>query len=173
MTGAAQPFSYRPNLPDWGVYLRWPAEGETWIHPDDLSVAKQLIPSPRVLRRERWDGQFYHLRYGTQVIRVQPSLWLPVPEIDLDVGQQVELLSREQHNDPGIFRIAEILYSVASQACDYLLHGESMRLSKRFSRVDLRPLHIEYQLRVGYYQHRRPTAQIPADVELLDVGDLS
>ncbi len=165
--------SYRPDLPDWGVYLRWPVAGEAWIHSDDREIAAQLLPSPRVLRRVHWDGQYYHLRYGTLQLRVQPSMWLSVPAVDLEVGQQVELLSRANHNDPGIYRIADILYSVQSQSIDYYLYGDSLKLEKRFSRADLCPLQVKHYLRVGYYQHRPPTADIPDDVELLNVGELT
>lgn len=173
MTDAVPPFSYRPELPDWGVYLYWPTDGEGWIHPDDIAVAKQLIPSSRVFHRLRWDGEFYHLRYGQLVIRVRPSLWLPVLDNDLEVGQQVEVLSRLHLNDPGIFRIADIRVAAESNVCEYSLHGTLLKLEKRFRREDLRPLHIEYHLRVGYYQHPTPSSQIPADMELLNVGDLT
>lgn len=173
MTDAVQPFSYRPDLPDWGVFLRWPTDGDSWIHPEDVTVAKQLLPSSRVFRRQLWDGQFYHLQYGKLVIRVRPSLWLPVVDNDLEVGQQVEVLSRLHLNDPGIFRIADIWVSAESNVCEYTLHGTLLKLEKRFRREDLRPLHIEYQLRLGYYQHPTPSSQIPPDVKLLNVGDLT
>jgi len=160
-------------LPDWGIYVRWPTNGDAWIHSDDVAVAKRLIPSPRVWRREAWDGEFYHLRYGQIELRLRPSMWLPVPAIDLEVGQQVELLSRQFRNDPGIFRISDMFYSTARQTVDYFLHGESLRLAKPFSREDLRPLQVQYHLRVGFYQHPNPASDIPADVQLLDVGDLA
>jgi hypothetical protein len=134
------PISLRPDLPDWGVYLRWPAEGVDWIHPEDLDVAQALIPGPRVLKRVRWDGDYYYLQYGPQRLRVRPSLWLRVPDLDLEVGQQVEVLSCDLRNDPGIFRIAEIMYSTATLAIEYHLLSTSMELTKKFAREDLRPV---------------------------------
>lgn len=170
---STHPTSYRPDLPDWGVYLRWPQDGDDWIHPEDRDIVRQLLPSRRVLRRQTWDGTYYHLDYGPHQLRVRPSMWLPVPQVDLQVGQQVEVLSREFQNEPGIYRIAEILYCVATRSLEYFVHSEALRLAKRFVREDLRPLHVEHHLRIGYYQHPLPAADIPDDVDLLDVGDLT
>ncbi len=156
---AALPISYRPDLPDWGVYLRWPPNGDEWIHADDVELVRQLLPGPRVFKRTRWDGQFYHLQYGEILFRVRPSLWVRVPDIDLEVGQQVELLSDHGRNDPGIYRIAEILYDPRSSRIEYALHGISLQLDRHFDRHDLNPLHIAHSLRPSdFFQH---TIQTP------------
>ncbi len=165
--------SYRPDLPDWGAYLRWPIDGDDWIHPQEVELVRRLIPSRRVFRRSQWDGEYYHLHYGETSFRVRPSMWVRVPDIDLDVGQQVELLSCHQQNDPGIYRIADIYFVPASGQFEYALQGEELRLEHNFSRDELRPLHVKYQLRAGYYDHPPATASIPDDVELLDVGKLT
>ena len=34
----------RPELPDYGTFPRWPAEGSDWIHPDDLSGERLHLP---------------------------------------------------------------------------------------------------------------------------------
>jgi hypothetical protein len=165
--------SYRPALPDWGVYLRWPGNGEAWIHPQDIGLVRGLVPSRRVFRRSRWDGEFYHLHYGELRFRVRPSMWVRVPNIDLEVGQQVELLSSQQKNDPGIFRIAGILFVPARGEIEYALHGEELTLKRKFSRDDLRPLQVQHQLRAGFYEHPPATSNLPEDIELLDVGKLT
>ncbi|MEO8269192.1 MAG: hypothetical protein ABI557_05700 [Aureliella sp.] len=165
--------SYRPELPDWGSYLRWPSDGVDWIHPQDIAVVRQLIPSRRVFRRSQWDGEFYHLHYGETTFRVRPSMWVRVPDIDLDVGQQVELLSCHQQNDPGIYHIADIHFVPANGQIEYALQSDDLRLERGFSRDDLRPLHVKYELRSGYYDHPPATASIPDDVDLLDVGKLT
>ncbi len=165
--------SYRPELPDWGAYLRWPSNGDEWIHPQDVELVRRLIPSRRVFRRSQWDGEFYHLHYGEKSFRVRPSMWVRVPDIDLDVGQQVELLSCQQRNDPGIYRIADIYFVPASGEIEYGLQSEELRLKRKFHRDDLRPLHVKHHLRSGYYEHPPATASIPDDVELLDVGKLT
>ena len=60
-----------PDMPDCGVYLAWPDDGTQWIHPDDIELATQWIPSNRVLRRHSYDGEYYRLQYGEQKIRVK------------------------------------------------------------------------------------------------------
>lgn len=163
---------YRPSLPDWGVYLHWPDGGEACIHEEDLEAVKQLIPSRRVLLRNRWDGEFYWLEYGDLCIRVRPSMWVAVPAIDLRVNQQVEVLSHHGANDPGVFRIHEILFAPDQGRIEYFLRRGELPLERSFDRSDLRPIHVKHHLRVGYFQHERPKADPPEGLERLDVGPL-
>ncbi len=174
-TAQAKPATdgYRPELPDWGVYLRWPTDDEGWIHPEDVELVRGLIPSRRVFCRTAWDGEYYQLHYGDVSFRVRPSMWIRVPDVDLEVGQQVELLSRNQHNDPGIFRIAGIYFVPATGEVEYALQNDELTLKRRFHRIDVAPLKIKHQLRQGYYEHPPATSNIPEDVELLDVGRLT
>ena len=165
--------SYRPALPDWGVYLTWPTEGQSWIHPSDLSLAMKLIPSHRVFCRTRWDRTFYQLHYGELTIRVRPTLWLRVNSVDLQVGQQVELLSRQGANDPGIFTVRDIFYCPRKQEIEFLLSQRGMTIQKRFSRNDLRPLRVVHRLRSGFFQHLPQTSKFPPDLDLLNVGQLT
>lgn len=165
--------NYRPELPDWGVYLTWPTEGHSLFHPSDLSLAMNLIPSPRVFQRKRWDRTFYQLQYGALTIRVRPTLWVRVDPVDLDVGQQVELLSKQGSNDPGIYRISDILYCSRKQAVEFSLSQRGMTLPKKYPREDLRPLRVVHNLRAGFYQHLPQTSKFPADLELLNVGELT
>ena len=81
-----------PQLPDYGCIARWPEDGQGFIHPHDVSNANRIIPSERVLRREYFDGVFYHVRYGDIWFRLQPCLWLPVQSEGIDIGDQVETL---------------------------------------------------------------------------------
>ncbi len=111
----------RPDLPDYGVYLQWPTQGVDWIHPDDVALAQRLIPSPRVFQRFLFDGQYYHLRYGTETLRVLPSMWTSVGRIDVQVGDRVELLSHFGQKDPGIAVIEEIHCGRAEGQIEYWL----------------------------------------------------
>lgn len=165
--------SYRPDLPDWGAYLRWPMEGVEWVHPDDLQIAQEMIPSQRVFRRSRWDGEYYWLQYGQTRIRVKPSMWFRVPDVDLEVGQQVELLARQGKNDPGIFRIADIFWDRSRRRVEYTLRRDALELEKRFARADIRPISVKHHLRVGFYHHQPQRDAAPPDLERLDPGDIS
>ncbi|RMF40741.1 MAG: hypothetical protein D6753_10995 [Planctomycetota bacterium] len=159
-------------MPDCGVYLHWPAEGESWIHPEDVATVRQLIPSRRVLRRLHWDGRYYQLQYGRHRMRVRPTLWTRVEGVDLEVGEQVELLSKMGKNDAGIYRIAEIAFLPQVQQVVYYLQRGDLRMNHPFRREDLRPLHVRHRLRSDFYKFEPPGFDRSADIELLDVGDL-
>lgn len=164
--------AYRPELPDWGVFLRWPQDGNDWIHEDDVALAESLIPSPRVFQRTRWDDPFYWLQYGEITLRVHPVMWVHVPPVDLFVGQKVELRAQLGKFEPGIFLIADILYDPAKSQVEYRLDRDGLVLETHFLRKDLRPVHVKHHLRAGYYQYEPPKSEMPADIETLDVGDL-
>lgn len=168
----SDPISYRPDLPDWGVYLRWPTEGNVWIHPDDVELAERLIPSRRVFKRFRWDGEFYWLAYGKLRLRVAPTMWLAVPGADIEVGNQVELLARHGENDAGIYRVRELLFASKRGELEFFLERGEMPLPNTFGREDIRPLQQQFNLRVGYYEHARPKSQIAEGQPSLNVGNI-
>ncbi|MEM8734937.1 MAG: hypothetical protein AAGG44_11975, partial [Planctomycetota bacterium] len=141
--------SYRPDMPDWGAFLRWPEDGEQWVCDDDIATVRELVPSRRVWKRVDWKDGFYHLSYGETDVRVRPTMWTAAPATDLEVGQQVEVLSKQGENDPGIFRIRDILITKCLTACEYVLQRDGMPLEHRFQRSDLRPTYVKYDLRSG------------------------
>lgn len=81
-----------PSFPDYGCFPRWPENGQAWIHPDDVATVTRYLPSERVLRRESFDGTYYHYRYGDVRFRLRPCLWLKVAAEGLDIGDQVETI---------------------------------------------------------------------------------
>ncbi len=137
----------RPELPDFGVYQHWPEPGEGWIHPDDRSLVVSWIPGPKVFKRTAWDGEYYTLEYGATKFRVKPSLWLKVQPVDLEIGQQVEVLSRFGKNDPGIYRIVDILLSGTTRQIEFWVQHLDLTLPHPFSRDDLQPVHVTHHLR--------------------------
>lgn len=169
--GNGQEISYRPDLPDWGVYLRWPEAGENWIHDEDRQTALALLPGRRVFRRSQWDGEYYWLHYGQTTIRVKPTMWVSVPSVDLEVGNQVEVLSLHGQNDPGVFFLSEILYSPRTGEIEFYVKRADVQIPRSFSRDDLRPIHVRHHLRTAYYQHAVPKSNLPDDLQLLDVGE--
>ncbi len=164
---------YRPKLPDWGVFLNWPQKGLDWIHPDDVSVVKAMIPGQRVFKRSAWDESYYTFVYGEAAIRLKPTLWLRLEQrLDLEVGQQVELLARLGRNDPGVFRVAEILWDAERGCVTFCLKRDGLVLPRPFTRQDLRPVHVRHHLRTGFYQHE-PPKHVPVQGEdRIDVRDL-
>lgn len=165
--------SYRPALPDFGVYTHWPSAGFSWIHPHDIALAGRLIPSRRVFQRVRFDDTYYHLRYGRKQIRVRPTLWTLMPPADVHVGDQVELRCNFQRNEPGLASVVEVLANRQLDGFDFILRRGQMILPRSFTRSDFHLLSVRHHLRSGYYEHPVAKYSPPVDLEKLDVGDLS
>jgi len=127
----------RPELPDYGVYLQWPEEGDSWIHPDDRQLVESLIPSDRVFCRESFDGAYYHLRYGELTIRVLPSMWLAIGGEDFHVGDQVEIASHNDKNSPGVGVISEVRFAQEQQRIQYTVLQREFPLPTHFLAEDL------------------------------------
>jgi hypothetical protein len=131
-------------MPDCGVYLMWPSEGSSWIHPEDIETANGWIPSTRVFRRHSFDGTYYRLQYGQQSIRVRPTLWLRVPDEGHSVGDRVEIKSCFQWNDPGLAEIVEIRWDKPLGRIVYTLQSRDLIharpfLSEDFASLEKRP----------------------------------
>jgi hypothetical protein len=136
-----------PELPDCGVYLFWPEEGTDWIHPDDLSIVEGWIPSTRVFRRHSYDGVYYRLQYGVDVLRVKPTLWLKVADEGFWVGDQVEVRGLLMDREPCIATISEMTFDrVTSRILYQLIHRE-MPLPNTYTSDDLIQLSSRPQLK--------------------------
>ena len=88
-----------PVLPDYGCIVRWPEDGQAFIHPDDVAAATRCFPSERVLMRHAFDGTYYHYRYGETRFRLRPSMWISVKHEGIDIGDQVEVTGRAMERD--------------------------------------------------------------------------
>lgn len=163
------PIAYRPDLPDYGMYLCWPMPGMEWVHPEDRELAERWIPSPRVFHRFLFDGTYYHLRYGAAVLRVRPTMWTSATDIDVSVGDRVELLSHFGQKDPCVATVEQMLCRRAEGQIEYWLRRGEMTLPQSFCRSDFRLLTLRHHLRTGYYIHQPPRFFPPADLELLKV----
>lgn len=128
-----------PQFPDYGCFARWPENGQSFIHPDDVSVVTRLIPSPRVLKRLSFDGVYYHYSYGSLRFRLRPAMWRSVESEGIDLGDQVETkglgLEREQFVATvwGMYYVQRkgcILYRLrrGDQVVPKLYPGEQLRL---------------------------------------------
>lgn len=129
-----------PELPDCGVYLTWPQAGVEWIHPDDVSLAEELIPSGRVFRRVTFDGTYYRLEYGHHVLRVKPSMWSKVHDDGLWIGDQVEIKGDFLTNEPSIAVIIEARFDPSTGTIAYTLIQRDMTLDKPYHADELRCL---------------------------------
>jgi hypothetical protein len=130
----------RPELPDSVVVQVWPANGDSAFHPKDLQLAKAWIPSSRVFLRTGFDGQYYHLRYGDQTLRMAPSLVTKVPMEDLQVGDRVEVLSLLLERDPVLAEIIEKRWDQDKQQIVYEITQRQLPVERSYGMTELRLL---------------------------------
>ena len=136
-----------PEIADCGVYLVWPNEGLGWIHPDDVARVERWIPSTRVFRRHSFDGEYYRLQYGEQVVRVKPTMWRRVDDEGFAIGDRVEILSHFQENEPGLGIITEIRFEKSSNRILYTIESRELPLPRPFLATDLVLLTPRHHLR--------------------------
>lgn len=107
--------------PKYGYFPWWPEDGNAWIHPEDIELARSMIPSLRVWCREGKVGRFAVLHYGKIRLRVLPRLWREVTFEGLSIGDLVEVLPRGMQAPPETGRIREILWNAHARAIRYQL----------------------------------------------------
>ena len=126
--------------PRYGYYARWPEDGDAWVHPEDVSLARTLIPSDRIWRRDDLDGPFMQLTYGDICLRVQPTLWVEVDSEGLEIGDWVEVKSRVGKNAYQIAKLCDMLWGEHSSRIRYRVERRGQVVPIDFEREDLRPV---------------------------------
>jgi uncharacterized protein DUF6960 len=124
--------------PKYGYFPRWPEDGNDWVHPRDVSLARTHIPSARVFRREGHRGEYLVLRYGVVRLRVKPALWIEVPWEGFDIGDWVEVLSRGQLNTPRTGIIRDMHWDARSRSIQYFIDEAGQPIPNAYSVQDLR-----------------------------------
>ena len=126
--------------PKYGLYPWWPEDGDDWLHPEDVELARAMIPSPRVFRRDGQQGPFVVLHYGDVRLRVKRTLWQEVPGEGYELGDWVEVLSRGQRNTPRTGVIREMTWEPRSRSLRYQIFENDQPIPKEYSAQDLRPV---------------------------------
>jgi hypothetical protein len=138
----------RPQLPDYGTFTHWPEGGRTLIHPDDMSVAVDVIPSTRVFRRNRFDGIFYHYQYGDNLrFRLRPCMWLKLDPEGFDIGDQVEVSGLGLIREPFVARIVEMRFMKRTRRIEYTLDQSGKVHPRRYLSDELIQLSRKTKLR--------------------------
>lgn len=127
--------------PRYGYYPWWPEDGNDWLHPEDVELARQLIPSQRVFRRDGTSGQFLILHYGELKLRVLRTLWKEVDCEGFEIDDWVEVLSRGHRNTPRTATIREMHWDNKQRALTYLVQENDKPIAKQYYAEDLR--HVE------------------------------
>lgn len=125
----------------YGYYPWWPEDGNDWVHPDDIEVARKMIPSRRVFRREPGEEPFVALHYGDIKLRVMRTLWQEITNEGYELGDWVEVLSRCGNNEPRTATIREIVWDDRARALRYQLFDNGQSLAKFYAAEDFR--HVE------------------------------
>jgi hypothetical protein len=149
-----------PQLPDYGCIVRWPQDGQSFIHPDDVPVATRCFPSERVLRRERFDGVYYHYRYGSLRFRLRPVMWLKVTTDGIDVGDQVETTGLGLERELFVARVWGMYYVRQKGRILYRLKRNGSKVPGLYLANQLRLITDKTQLRPGDMDHPQPKWRI-------------
>ena len=126
--------------PKYGVFSRWPEDGDDWLHPDDIATARTMIPSQRVFRRDGNEDGYDLLHYGKVRLRIRRSLWLEVRPEGFDIGDWVEVKSSGQQQTPRTGVIREMLFNHHSKRIEYQVEERDMPIETHFHAEDLRPV---------------------------------
>ncbi|MGV3484762.1 MAG: hypothetical protein ACO1RT_10120 [Planctomycetaceae bacterium] len=146
----------RPELPDYGCFPRWPAEGSAWIHPDDRATVMHFIPGDRVFRRDRFDGVFYHYRYGEQRFRLKPCMWLPLAGEGVDIHDLVETVGLGMERDLFVATVVDAIFASDQGRCVYRLSRGGTIVDHLYGRDEFKVLTDKTKLRAGETIHPAP-----------------
>lgn len=127
--------------PKYGYYPWWPEDGNDWLHPEDVELARQMIPSSRVFRRDGEQGPFVIIHYGSSRLRVNRTLWQEVDSEGFEIGDWVEVLSRGHRNTPRTGVIREIRWNSSERCLNYNITDVDKPIPNDYSAEDLR--HVE------------------------------
>jgi hypothetical protein len=128
--------------PKYGCFPWWPEDGDEWVHPDDVALARSIIPSGRVFRRDGQQGEYLVMHYGDTQLRVRRTLWLEVSHEGFDIGDWVEVRSRGMRNEPRTGVIREMLWDDGAQQVRYQITESGGNLvAELYSQEDLQ--HVE------------------------------
>jgi Family of unknown function (DUF6960) len=123
--------------PKYGYFPWWPEDGDDWIHPEDVAVARSMIPSNRVFRRDGTRGEYLLMYYGNTTLRVKRTLWQEVPAADFQIGDLVEVLSRGMRNEPRTGTIREVLWDERSREVRYQIAENDVPIADLYGASDL------------------------------------
>jgi hypothetical protein len=123
--------------PQFGYFPWWPEDGDGWVHPEDVAVARSMIPSDRVFCRDGETGPYVVLHYGDVRLRVRRTLWQKVDAPKFGIGDWVEVLTRGQTNALRIGVIREQLWDDRANEVRYQISEAGQPIEQQYSDADL------------------------------------
>lgn len=126
--------------PKYGYFPRWPENGDQWLNPEDAPLARQVLPSLRVWRREGQEDGYHILRYGRLALRVRPALWQEVPTPRFHIGDMVEVRTRLMKNEPRTGAVREVIWDERQSQHVYQIEEQGAPVDDHYSAADLKPV---------------------------------
>lgn len=160
-----------PRMPDYGYIPRWPEDGEQFIHPEDVPIARQCIPGHRIIRRDRFDGKVYHCSYGGLKFRLRPCIWVRVKSEGIDVGDLVETTGVRMRRELFVGRVDNMQFVLHKGCILYTLRRGAVVVPGFYEARELRLL--TNKLRVVPTNVKHPTPKWNGDGERLSGVDLN
>jgi hypothetical protein len=124
--------------PKYGYFPHWPQDGDDWLHPEDVAIARTMIPSSRVFRRDGVADEYSVLHYGEVRLRARPALWKEVEPEGMEIGDWVEVISRGLLNEPRTGTIREILWDENERAIRYQILDAGQPIDTLYACEDLK-----------------------------------
>ena len=124
--------------PKYGCFPWWPEDGDDWVHPDDVALARVMIPSGRIFRRDGMEGDYALMHYGDVRLRVRHTLWQAVELEGLAQGDWVEVLTRGIRNEARTGTIREMLWDDRERRIHYQITENGQPIAQLYTRDDLR-----------------------------------
>jgi hypothetical protein len=124
--------------PKYGYFPWWPEDGNDWVHPEDIDLARSMIPSGRIFRRDGMSGSYHILHYGDTHLRVHSKLWQEVQHEGFDLGDWIEVLSRGLRNEQRTGIIREMLWDDDVRAIHYYISENNVPINEPYTRDDIR-----------------------------------
>ncbi len=145
-----------PQLPDYGSFLRWPQNGQGFIHPDDVAIVTKVIPGPRVLKRTAFDDTYYHYEYGSVRFRLRPAMWRSVRWEGIDIGDQVETIGVGMERDRFVASVWG-MYFVQRKGCILYRLRRGQQIAPQLYAADhLRQLTDKTRVKPATTRYRAP-----------------
>ena len=124
--------------PKYGYFPWWPEDGDDWVHPEDVAIARSLIPSGRIFRRDGDRGDFVVMYYGEIRLRVRPKLWQEVEPEGFELGDWVEVLSLGMRNEPRTGVIRDVMWDTDARGIRYFIRENELPIAEHYAADELR-----------------------------------
>jgi hypothetical protein len=145
-----------PPLPDYGCFARWPRDGQSWIHPEDVAIVTRVIPSDRIFKRVSFDQTYDHYRYGKIRFRLRPAMWSKIEFEGFDIGDAVETIGRGLERELFIGEISGMYFLKRKGQVAYRLRHNSNTVPGLFLANQMRLLKDKSRIQGGNVKHPMP-----------------